>query len=80
MLFAEGKPLSIDFPKVVELRVESAPPAVKGGGDATYKEVELENGLRILVPQFVKEGEKIRVNVDDLSYLDRVTIKSMKNE
>ena len=60
--------------------MESAPPAGKGGGDATYKEVELENGLRILVPQFVKEGEKIRVNVDDLSYLDRVTIKSMKNE
>ena len=80
VLFAEGKPLSIDFPKVVELAVVSAPSPVKGGSDSIYKEVELENGLKLLVPQFVKEGEKVRVNVDDLTYLDRVTIKSLKNE
>ncbi|MBI4394689.1 MAG: elongation factor P [Candidatus Omnitrophica bacterium] len=80
VLFAEGKPLSIDFPKVVELAVKTAPPPIKGGSDSTYKEVELENGLKILVPQFVKEGEKVRVNIEDLSYLDRVTTKSLKNE
>ena len=80
VLFGEGMPLSIDFPKIVELQVTSAPPPVKGGSDTTYKEVELENGLKILAPQFVKEGEKVRVNVDDLAYLDRVTTKSLKNE
>ena len=80
ILFAEGKALSIDFPKIAELQVTSAPPPVKGGSDTTYKEVELENGLKLLVPQFVKEGEKVRVNVEDLSYLDRVTTKSLKNE
>ena len=80
ILFAEGKALSIDFPKIAELQVVSAPPSVKGGSDTTYKEVELENGLKILVPQFVKEGEKVRVNVEDLAYLDRVTTKSLKNE
>lgn len=78
--FADGRVLSIDFPKIVELKVTSAPPTVKSGSDATYKEVELENGLKILVPQFVKEGEAIRLNVDDLTYLDRVTTKSLKNE
>ncbi len=77
--FAEGKAIAIAFPKVAELKVTSAPPAVKGGGDSTYKEVELENGVKILVPQFVKEGESVRVNVEDLSYLDRVTTKSLKN-
>ena len=80
VLFAEGRALSIDFPKIAELKVANAPPPVKGGGDTTYKEVELENGLKMLVPQFVKEGERIRVNVEDLSYLDRVTTKSLKNE
>lgn len=80
VLFAEGKPLSIDLPKIAELTVTSAPPPVKGGGDSTYKEVELENSLKLLVPQFIKEGDKVRVSVDDLAYLDRVTIKSMKNE
>src|SRR3989338_1244948 len=75
ILFGEGKVLSIDFPKIAELAVTSAPPPVKGGSDSTYKEVELENGLKILVPQFVKEGEKVRINVDDLAYVDRVTKK-----
>ena len=72
--FIGGKPMSIAFPKIVELAVISAPPA---GSDGTFKEVELENGLKVLVPQFVKEGEKIRLDVETLSYLERVTVKSM---
>ena len=80
VLFAEGRPLLIDFPKAVELKVTSTAPGVKGQSDTTYKEAELENGLKILVPQFVKEGEKVRVSVEVLAYLDRVTTKSLKNE
>ena len=80
VLFAEGKPLLIDFPKAVELSVTNTSPGVKGGSDSTYKEAELENGLKILVPQFVKTGEKVRVSSEDLAYLDRVTTKSLKNE
>ena len=68
---------SVDFPKSVELKDTTAPPGIKGQ-DTTYKEVELENGLKILVPQFVKEGECVKVRVDDLSYMERVTIRSMK--
>ena len=77
MLLLDGKPLTINFPKIVELLVASAPPGVKGQSDTTYKEVELENKLKILVPQFVSEGEHIRINVEDLSYVDRVTTKSL---
>jgi len=29
------------------------------------------------VPQFVSSGETVRVNTDDLSYMDRVAVKSM---
>ena len=75
--FGEEKPLSIDFPKMAELLVTNTPSPMKGGSDTTYKEAELENGLKILVPQFVKSGDKIRVNVDDLTYVERVTIKSL---
>lgn len=78
VFFAEGKAVSLDFPKIAELTVVRTAPGVKGGGD--FKEAELENGLNILIPQFVKEGEKVRINVEDLSYLDRVTTKSLKNE
>ena len=76
VLLADGKPLSIEFPKTAELKVTSAPTGVKGG-DSTYKEVELENGLKILAPQFIKEGETIRVNVEDLAYVDRVTTRTL---
>ncbi len=78
VFFCEGRAVSVDFPKMAELEVISTAPGVKGGGD--FKEAKLENGLTLLVPQFVKEGEKVRINVDDLSYLDRVTTKSLKNE
>lgn len=74
VLFGEGKALSIAFPKIVELKVVSTS---KGQAAANYKEAELENGLRVLVPQFISEGEKIRLNTDDLSYLDRVSVRSM---
>jgi elongation factor P len=78
--FAEGKPLSIAFPKLAELKVVSAPPPIKGGSDSTYKEVELENGLKILVPQFVKEGEMVRLDVESLAYVERVTVKSLAEQ
>lgn len=70
------RPVQIEFPKTVELKVTSAPPGTKGGGDT--KQVELENGLSVLVPQFVNEGESIRLNTEDFSYLERVTTKSLK--
>jgi elongation factor P len=78
VLFDGDRALSAAFPKVVELKVTSAPPQL-GGGDTTYKEAGLENGLKILVPQFVKEGEVVRLNTADLTYVDRVTTKSLKN-
>lgn len=77
-IYIGDKPVTIDFPKTVELKVVSAPPGVKGQADTTYKEVELENRIKILVPQFIKEGEIVRVNSEDFSYLDRLTTKSLK--
>jgi elongation factor P len=75
VLFGEGKVLSIAFPKIVELKVVSTPKGL--GADANFKEAELENGLKVLVPQFISNGETIRLNTDDLSYLDRISVRSM---
>jgi len=62
---------------MVELAVARTAPPVKGSSDTTFKEAELENGLKILIPQFVKAGEKIRVSVQDLAYVERVTTKTL---
>jgi len=78
--FVEGKAMSVAFPKMVTLKVANTPPGIRGAGDSTYKEAELENGLKILVPQFLKEGESIRINVEDLSYVERVTTKSLRRD
>lgn len=77
ILFGEGKALNIEFPKIVELEVVTAPSV--GSDRETYREVELENGLKVLAPPFVKEGEKIRLDTESLTYIDRVTTKSMKS-
>ena len=31
----------------------------------------LENGIRIMVPPFLQEGEKVEINTEDLSYSKR---------
>ncbi|OGW80817.1 MAG: hypothetical protein A3G33_06320 [Omnitrophica bacterium RIFCSPLOWO2_12_FULL_44_17] len=76
ILFGEDRALSIEFPKVAELEVVHAPS--QSGDRETFKEVELENGLKVLVPAFVKEGERVRIDVEDFSYMERVTTKSMR--
>ena len=68
-------PLTVELPKKIQYTIISAPPAVKGdtsSGNVT-KEVELDNGLKIRTPIFVKEGEKVLVNTDTGEYSERVS-------
>ena len=48
-------------------------PTIKGQTAAnSSKPAILENGGRIMVPQFVSEGEKILVSTETFEYLERV--------
>ena len=71
------EPVSVQFDKVVELKVKSTGPGIRGGQDNTMKPATLENGLEILVPQFVETGEIVRVDTEKVRYIDRVTVRSM---
>ena len=69
--FVEGQPVSVVFPDIIEVRVaETAPPA-HGQQDNTWKTARLENGIEIMVPQFIKNGDMIRLDVENLKYIDR---------
>lgn len=68
----EGQAVSVDFPKVVEIRVQQTGPGIRGGQDSTMKSAILVNGLEILVPQFVETGDLVRVETEKPRYLDRV--------
>ncbi len=68
----EGQPVSIVFPPVVEAKVAATAQPVHQQQDNTFKQATLENGLEIMVPQFIKPGEIVRVDVATEKYVDRV--------
>lgn len=70
--FIEGSPVSVTLPEKVVMQVVEADPVVKGQtASSSYKPARLENGLKILVPPFIEQGEKIVVNTGDVSYVER---------
>jgi len=72
IMFVDGKPVTVNLPVAVEMKVTDAPPAIKGDTSGNVlKPVTLETGLVVNVPLFIKEGEVIRVNTEDKSYLGR---------
>jgi len=53
-----GKPVSIELPIKVELKVVEAPPSVTGNsGGSITKPVKVETGLMVNAPMFIKDGE-----------------------
>lgn len=70
--FIEGSPVSVSLPEKVVMTVVEADPVVKGQTAASsFKPAKLENGLKVLVPPFIAEGEKIVVATADVSYVER---------
>ncbi|MBU1864726.1 MAG: elongation factor P [Candidatus Omnitrophica bacterium] len=72
VLYFEEKPVAVDLPVKVTLKVTFAPPGVKGNsaGNVT-KVVELETGAEANVPMFINEGDEIRINTDTGEYVER---------
>jgi elongation factor P len=68
----EGRPISVVFPDVVELRVATTAPPAHSQQDSTWKEATLDNGLQIRVPLFIAPGELVRVEVKSGRYIERV--------
>jgi len=72
VLCFEGRPVAMEMPVKVVLKVVSAPPGVKGNsaGNVT-KTAELETGVQLTVPMFINEGDLIRINTDTGEYVER---------
>src|SRR5437762_1369326 len=71
-LFHEGKVLSYEMPKTVELKVTDTPPVIKGATATNQlKDATLETGLKTRVPGFIVTGEIIRISTEDGSYQSR---------
>jgi len=73
MLF-EGRPVDIELPATVDLRVVETEPGIKGASATNVtKAAKLETGLTVQVPPFIGEGEVIRVDTAEGKYLERAT-------
>lgn len=72
VLFVDEKPLSVDLPSTVTLKIIESAEGVKGDtASNVQKPAKLETGLVVQVPLFIKEGELIRVSTVDGTYLGR---------
>ena len=71
LMFFDGELLSVSVPEKVELTVAETDPAIKGAPSNQTKDATLETGLKIRVPQFIEQGEKIIVYTADGSYSGR---------
>ena len=72
VLFVDERPLSVDLPSTVSLKVVESSDGIKGDtASNVQKPAKLETGLVVQVPLFVKEGEVIRVSTIDGTYLGR---------
>lgn len=70
--FYEGKPISVDLPATVDLKIVETEPSLKGATVSNVgKPAKLETGLVVQVPAFIEAGEKIRVNTAEGTYVER---------
>lgn len=73
VLLFNQRPINIELPKKIELKVIEAPPGVRGDSATNImKQVTLETGLKINAPLFIKEGDIVRINTETGEYVERV--------
>ncbi|MDG1235123.1 MAG: elongation factor P [Amylibacter sp.] len=70
--YHEAEALSASLPQKVICTVVETEPAVKGQTAAnSFKPAVLDNGVRVMVPPFVNQDEKIVVNTESMEYTER---------
>jgi elongation factor P len=69
----EGKPVGVKPPMTIDLKVTKTEPYLKGATQtASSKPATLETGITINVPQFIKNGDILRIDTREDKYLERI--------
>jgi elongation factor P len=67
------RPIGVQLPSSVVLLVTETEPGLKNAtATGSFKPAKVETGITVMVPQFVSQGEKIKVNTDSGDYIERV--------
>ncbi len=71
--FHNERAIGLQLPSSVVLKIIETDPNLKGStATSSYKPAKTETGLTVMVPPFVLEGERIKVNTDSGEYVERV--------
>lgn len=71
--FFDGRPINVELPKNVPLKVTYTEDVVKGDTTSNVmKDATLETGITVKVPAFVKTGDLISVDTASGAYRERV--------
>ena len=72
VLYAEDKPVQVEMPASVNLKVVESAAGVRGDTASNVtKPAKLETGKTINVPLFIKEGETIKIDTRTGAYMGR---------
>ena len=72
LLSFNGRVIGLEMPNAVYLKVTQTEPGAKGDTATTaLKPATLETGVGVMVPLFINEGDKIKVNTLTGAYLER---------
>ena len=70
--FHDERPIGIELPESVVLEVVETEPTVKGQtASSSYKPAKASNGMRIMIPPYMGEGERILVSTETGEYMRR---------
>lgn len=71
--FFDARPINVELPKNVPLKVTYTENVVKGDTTSSVlKDAEVETGITVKVPAFIKEGDIISVDTTTGAYRERV--------
>jgi elongation factor P len=73
MLYWNGQLISMTPPQHVVLEVTRTEPAAKGNTATNVtKAATVETGAEVQVPAFIKEGDKLKIDTEAGTYIERV--------
>lgn len=69
----DSMPLSVEMPASVVLEITHTEPGVKGNtATNATKPATVETGAEVMVPLFINEGDKIKIDTETVSYKERI--------
>ena len=72
VLTVDGASVAIELPSAVELKIVETSPSIKGASASVRtKPATMTTGLIIQVPEYIGNGEKVKINTSEHKFMSR---------